>query len=374
MPAPLTANEYRLLVEHSPVLIWRAGVDAKCDYFNERWLAFTGRCLEDETGDGWTEGVYPEDLGPSVSTYLDHFRRQAPFEMEYRLRRHDGVYRWIFDRGVPFKNEDGTFGGFIGSCVDVDERRRAQAARERRDAEQLAYARDFEQWILAIVSHDIRTPLAAIDNAAWLLTKKAGDPASVRHLAEQVGRSSRRIADMVVELLDLSRERHGGGIPIAPAPANLWEIVRQVADELATSSGRPVRVDGDRTASGMWDAQRVAQAISNLLGNALQHSPAGSPVSARVRVEAGRAVLDVHNEGAIPTDTLPTIFEAFGARSGRRAGSRGLGLGLFIARAIARAHGGALEVDSSPERGTTFRLVLPCSLSRAPVQRSGYAG
>ena len=126
MPGTPTAAEYRLLVQNSPVMIWRAGLDARCDYFNQTWLALTGRTLEQEMGDGWAEGVHPDDLERCVEFYLDHFHRREAFEMEYRLLRHDGVYRWIFDRGVPFTDDAGGFAGFIGSCVDVDERRRAQ--------------------------------------------------------------------------------------------------------------------------------------------------------------------------------------------------------------------------------------------------------
>ena len=140
----LPPEQYRLLVESSPVMIWRSGLDTKCDYFNETWLAFTGRTFEQELGDGWAEGVHPSDFDRCVGIYLDHFARHAVFEMEYRLRRHDGVYRYIFDRGVPFFDEAGEFAGFIGSCVDVDERVRAQvlleaaAERDRQVAEGLA--------------------------------------------------------------------------------------------------------------------------------------------------------------------------------------------------------------------------------------------
>lgn len=140
----LPPAQYRLLVESSPVMIWRAGLDAKCDYFNETWLAFTGRTFEQELGNGWAEGVHRDDFDRCLEVYLDHFARRAVFEMEYRLRRHDGAYRWIFDRGVPFSDEAGQFAGFIGSCVDVEERVRAQAllqesaARERGMAEGLA--------------------------------------------------------------------------------------------------------------------------------------------------------------------------------------------------------------------------------------------
>jgi PAS domain S-box-containing protein len=136
----LSGTEYRLLVEHSPVLIWRATPDKKCDYFNQVWLDFTGRTLEQELGDGWAEGVHPDDLARCFEIYVSHFDLRKPFEMEYRLRRFDGVYRWIFDRGVPFSDDRGEFQGYIGSCVDVTERLEGEQRSRDLAAEQAAHA------------------------------------------------------------------------------------------------------------------------------------------------------------------------------------------------------------------------------------------
>jgi PAS domain S-box-containing protein len=360
MTVILSAREYRLLIEHSPVLIWRSGLDAKCDYFNDRWLAFTGRAMEHELGDGWAEGVHPDDLDRCVAQYLDSFQRREPFEMEYRLRRHDGVYRWIFDRGVPFVDDAGMFSGFIGSCVDVDDRRRAQADRERQDQEQLALARQFSRWVLSIVSHDIRNPLAAIDGSARMLAMRADVDPPVRTVAARIRRNVDRIMHIVKDLLDFSHERYGHGIPIDLAPADMHSVCREVAEEVVASApDRSITVDCAGDASGTWDGHRMAQAVSNLLGNAVQHSPDGTPVHVHVCGERDRVVVDVHNEGAIPGDRMTSLFEAFGSNPSRTGHHDGLGLGLFIARAIARAHHGTIEVESTPELGTTFRVALP---------------
>lgn len=119
---PLSLNEYKSIVETAPNLIWRSGLDAKCYYFNKTWLDFTGRSFEQEFGNGWTEGVHPDDFDRCLSIYLENFGKQTRFEMEYRLRRHDGEWRWINDIGVPAIDENGEFTGFIGSCLDVTEK------------------------------------------------------------------------------------------------------------------------------------------------------------------------------------------------------------------------------------------------------------
>jgi PAS domain S-box-containing protein len=126
----LTAIEYRLLVDHSPVMIWRADRTKLCDYFNRVWLDFTGRTLQQELGNGWAEGVHADDFKRCLDIYTSSFDLRIPFEMEYRLKRYDGVYRWIFDRGVPYTNDGGQFMGYIGSCVDVHERVEAERARK----------------------------------------------------------------------------------------------------------------------------------------------------------------------------------------------------------------------------------------------------
>ncbi len=359
MDQGLTGKEYQLLVEHSPVMSWRSGLDAKCNYFNATWLEFTGRTSEQEMGDGWAQGVHPEDLQRAIAFYLDHFARREPFEMEYRLRRHDGEYRWIFDRGVPFMDDAGAFAGFIGSCVDVHERRKAEETQLQRNQEQLALARDFERWILAIVGHDIRNPLHTIALAAHGIRRAAELHGAVYKQAEMVTRGVKRIEHIVGDLLDLSRVREGAGISVDPKSVDLRAICRQVIDELeAVARDREFTFECDGDGIGTWDEHRIMQAISNLASNAVQHGTPGTPVQMRLTGDGDQVAVEIGNRGAIPREILPVIFEPF--RSGQHHGSRGegLGLGLFIVKAIANAHGGGLEVDSS-DGETLFRLRLP---------------
>jgi PAS domain S-box-containing protein len=121
-------QRFRLAADTAPVLMWMSGADKLCNYFNKPWLDFTGRCMEEELGNGWAEGVHADDLQRCVQTYTQSFDRRENFRMEYRLRRHDGEYRWVLDIGVPRFNQDRSFAGYIGVGVDVTERRVAEEA------------------------------------------------------------------------------------------------------------------------------------------------------------------------------------------------------------------------------------------------------
>lgn len=116
-------EQFRLITENSPVLIWESGIDAKCNYFNKRWLQFRGREMHEEVGDGWTEGLHPDDYHSCVNGYLDAFKKREDFELQYRLKNHRGEYRWILDYGVPQYDSLDNFKGYIGSCIDITERK-----------------------------------------------------------------------------------------------------------------------------------------------------------------------------------------------------------------------------------------------------------
>ena len=121
---------FEAMADVAPVMIWQSGPDKLTTYFNQSWLDFTGRSVEQERGNGWAEGVHPHDLERCMSTYIEAFDARQDFEMEYRLRRRDGQYRWILDRGRPVLDARGEFLGYVGGCIDITDRKRDEAERQ----------------------------------------------------------------------------------------------------------------------------------------------------------------------------------------------------------------------------------------------------
>ncbi|MBX3211458.1 MAG: hybrid sensor histidine kinase/response regulator [Labilithrix sp.] len=214
--------------------------------------------------------------------------------------------------------------------------------------------------LMAAVGHDLKTPLNAVMLGAELIL---ADPTSEsnRRTAERLKSSSRRMQRMIDDLFDLARARLAGGIPIAPAAADLVKVARRSIAELeAATPALSITLVEQGSATGEWDADRLYQVTSNLLANAARHGATGRPITVKLAGTDDAVTLSVHNEGVIADDVREHLFDPFrsSART-TRARDEGLGLGLYIVQQIVLAHGGTLEVDSDEETGTTFRVSLP---------------
>ena len=234
---------------------------------------------------------------------------------------------------------------------------RQQLARELREKTETLR---LQEMFTAMLGHDLRGPLSAIVMGSILLEKKAPDEASRRSAARTLA-SAKLMSHMIADMLDLARVRLAGGIPIRHQPVDLAALVGQSVDEQRASfPDRRVELTTNGDLHGDWDASRLAQLTSNLIGNAIQHGDAERGVDCVLDgTSATEVVFSVVNGGQIPDEVLPTLFDPFRNRGTHRSRGDGLGLGLYIVDQIAQAHGGRVEVDSGAGRTTTFRVVLP---------------
>lgn len=225
-----------------------------------------------------------------------------------------------------------------------------------RFAEQTDFFRD---QAIGILSHDLRTPIGAITTGAALLAVPEDNPERRARVASRILGSAQRMRRMIADLLDFTRARLGGTIPLRRRTADLQQICEEVITEVREAHRSAViRFEAGGNLAGDWDADRLAQVVSNLLGNAIQHGD-GTLVTVTASEQGRDVTLAVRNGGApIPAEALRSIFEPL-ARGQSEAGGQSIGLGLFIARAIVSAHGGTIDVTSSRAQGTTFTIRLP---------------
>lgn len=215
-----------------------------------------------------------------------------------------------------------------------------------------------QEMFTAVLSHDLRGPLSAIQLSAKILEKRSDEDAQV--IGGRIARSAKWMGRMIEDLLDVTRVRQGHGIPITRAPVDLASVVQGVVQErLVLSPDRRVEVEAEGDLHGSWDSDRLVQVASNLIGNALRHGT-GDTVTVKLDGRQGdRVVMSVLNDGHIPVELLPAIFDPF--RRGQRQSARteGLGLGLYIVQQVVQAHGGSIQVSSEPGQPTRFDVSLP---------------
>ncbi len=269
----------------------------------------------------------------------------------------------------PLRDASGQIVGLTGAATVITDQKRAQ--------EELAQALAFREQMMGILGHDLRNPLAAVRALATLLLRREGLPESVREGLAEIGRAGQRMLEMIETLLDFTNSRFRGGLPIAPVPTDLHEVCRGVVEELlAAEPERRIELELRGDGRGTWDPARLAQVVSNLVANALEHGARHGAVRVSVGGCEEEVVLEVGNQGpAIAPELMAVMFEPFCQGSALRDAShaRGLGLGLYIVSQVVNAHGGTVSVDSTAERGTTFTVRVPRA-SRVHLSHAHGAG
>jgi PAS domain S-box-containing protein len=384
---------FRTLADNMPQLTWMAYPDGYVFWYNQRWYEYTGATPESQKGWGWQSVHHPDVLPQVMERWQRSIATGEPFEMVFPIRRADGVFHPFLTRIVPVKDEQGRVLRWFGANTDVTEQVRLHEALQASERA-LQEANQRKDEFLSIASHELRTPLTSAKANIQIIarrldrmltqsatnTKNTMEPAirlePLRLLLERSERSLNRLAELVDDLLDVSRIQ-AGKLEMRPQRANLAEIVREAIEEqVAAWPEREVRVRGllSDPVQRVWthaDPERIRQVVTNYLSNALKYSPPGRPIdvwldtSRRVRENAKPVVrVCVRDEGpGLTPEQQVHLFERFYRVDGidhQQGSGLGLGLGLYISRTIVERHGGQVGVESALREGSTFWFTLPC--------------
>jgi len=332
-------ERFRLVANTAPVMIWMAGTDRSCTYVNKPWLDFTGRPIEAELGNGWTEGIHSDDSTTCWDTYANAFDRREPFEMEYRLRRRDGEYRWISDLGVPRFNADGSFAGYIGSCLDITERKLAEEALSSVSRRLIEAHEEERTWIARELHDDINQRLALL--AVNMHQIEQGLPDSSVELRERHQEQSRQLSEIASEIQALSHRLHSSKLEYLGLVAAAASFCREL------SAQQKVEIDfhSDNI------PQKLPQEISLCLFRVLQEA------SQNAAKYSGTKRFQVMLEGT--SEELHLIVRDSGIGFDVEQAIKSHGLGLTSMRERLKLVYGRLFIESRLGEGTTIHAVVP---------------
>ena len=364
------ASEARLkqIVDTVPHLVWSATASGTRDYFSRQWRDFTGLSAGPQLDAGWIEAYHPDDREAMLAAWAESVRTGAPFQAEYRIRRHDGVYRWFKARANPLRDPAGAVERWIGTSTDVDDVKRLEAS--------LREGSRRKDEFMALLGHELRNPLAPLGNSLDIL-RRHGDPEHVARAVAVIDRQVTHLARLVDDLLDVSRIT-SGKIRIRRERVDLGALLASIVDDhRALLAAGGVRLDAAAPDVPLWvdgDPARIAQMVGNLLQNAKKFTDRGGSVA--ISVEPARDGLGVAlriRDSGIGMDPaiIDRMFEPFAQADSTLAHSRGgLGLGLTLVKALAELHGGSIRGTSEgPGRGSEFELRLPLAEPPAAVAR-----
>jgi len=343
-------ERFRLVSNTAPVLIWMSDTDQLCTYFNKPWLDFTGRPLSAELGNGWAEGVHAEDMQRCLETYSQAFNQREPFRIEYRLRASDGEYHWLLDIGVPRFNADGSFAGYIGTCIDVSERKLAEEALYSISS-RLIEAQEQERTRIARELHDDFTQRVAL-LAVELDRLKQDIPYSNSDALNRMDRLRKHTLEIGTDIQALSHELHSAKLEYL----GVVVAMRGFCEEFGEKQKLKIDFQGQNLPSPV--SSDVALCLFRVLQEALHNAAKHSQVSH----------FDVQVRG-VPGEIQLIISDA-GIGFDVESANKGRGLGLISMRERVKLVNGTISIDSKLRGGTEIRVRIPV----VPVKFSPNAG
>jgi PAS domain S-box-containing protein len=359
---------FQAMADTAPVMIWLTGTDALCNYFNKPWLEFTGRTMEQEVGNGWIEGVHPDDVQGCFDGFLPAFHVRKPFRMIYRLRRADGEYRWVIESGIP-RYAGGEFAGYIGSNIDITDLKRAEEERERlrQIQSELAHINRVTTMgeLAGSIAHEIKQPIAAAHiNAKTCLRWLRHDQPNIEEAGEAVSRIIQdvtRASEIIsrIRVLFKKGESERVWVDVNEVIQEMVSLMRSEAVRRAISIRTELMSELPNVRA---DRVQLQQVFMNLMLNGLDAIDEGNvPGDLTIKSQRnpdGQVLVSVSDTGVgLPPERADKVFEVFFTTK-----SQGTGMGLSISRSIVESHGGRLWATGNSDRGATFQFTLPVEL------------
>jgi PAS domain S-box-containing protein len=350
---------YLKIFEDFPALIWRSRLDKLCDYFNKTWLEFTGRTMEQEFGNGWAEGVHPDDFAFCLQTYVSSFDKRVPFLMEYRMKNKFGEYRWIRDFGQPFFDLDNTFLGYIGSCYDIT---------EIKDNElKLIELNATKDKFFSIIAHDLKSPFNSIIGYGELLIENIKEKRydELEDFANIVLKSSNRAMDLLKNLMEWAQSQTGK-LLFSPEHIDIKlfiEDTTQLYEEIAKQKSITLKKDLPDNATVFADKAMFSAICRNLISNAIKFTNPGGEINVSFEKRPDEYIFSVADNGiGMSEDTVDRLFKIDQSFSTNGTyNEKGTGLGLILCNEFVEKHGGMIWVESEAGKGSCFYFSLPIS-------------
>ncbi|HSP16349.1 MAG TPA: ATP-binding protein [Thermoanaerobaculia bacterium] len=339
---------FREFADTAPAMIWTTDAEGSCTFLSRGWYEFTGQTSTEGLGLGWMDAVHPDDRAAVRDAFLAANEKREPFAVDYRVRGTDGGYRWAVASGRPRLSPSGELAGYIGSVIDITERKLAEQAKDE---------------FLATLSHELRTPLTS--GYGWLkLLGRSRDPELLETGLHAIEESVVNQIKLIDELLDVSRVA-AGKMHFDMQPMDIGVVVDGAVEMVrpaAEAKGIHLRVRIESVLAVRGDAARLKQVVWNLLTNAIKFTPGGGSVEVVLRQSGSNAEIEVRDTGeGIDPKFLPHVFKRFrqaDSSTSRRHG--GLGIGLSIVSSLVEGHGGTVRAESEgANRGSTFVVTIP---------------